>query len=222
MQLWIRICLKFAGRSLPGRVAYALAALAVPPYKGARSLASKTHRGFIAWTAKLHGASITLGSQSFVGDAVVLFQGEDGDDISIGEKSSINQGCIVETGQGGRVTIGKGTHIQPGCQLSAYKGSLTIGDGVQVAPSCAFYPYNHGFDTGTPIIKQPLTSKGGIVIEDDVWLSYGVVVLDGVTIGRGAIIGAGSVVTRDIPANAIAAGSPAKVVKMREAAEPTS
>ena len=219
MQLWIRLCLKFAGRSWPGRIAYALAALAVPPYKGTRSLASKTRRGFIAWTAKLHGGSITLGSQSFVGDAVVLFQGEEGGEISLGERSSINQSCIVETGQGGRVFIGKGTHIQPGCQLSAYKGSLTIGDGVQVAPSCAFYPYNHGFDTGTSIIKQPLSSKGGIVIEDDVWLSFGVVVLDGVTIGRGAIIGAGSVVTRDIPANAIAAGSPAKVVKMRETAE---
>jgi acetyltransferase-like isoleucine patch superfamily enzyme len=62
-----------------------------------------------------------------------------------------------------------------------------------------------------------LQTKGDIVIEDDAWLGVGVVVLDGVRIGKGAVIGAGSVVTRDIPDNAIAVGVPASVVKMRGA-----
>nr|WP_245969802.1 DapH/DapD/GlmU-related protein [Thiocapsa rosea] len=53
------------------------------------------------------------------------------------------------------------------------------------------------------------------MIEDDVWLGYGSVVLDGVTIGRGAVIGAGSVVTKDIPSGAIAAGAPAKELGRR-------
>jgi acetyltransferase-like isoleucine patch superfamily enzyme len=60
-----------------------------------------------------------------------------------------------------------------------------------------------------------LKTKGGIVVGDDVWLGFGVVVLDGVRIGKGAVVGAGSVVTRDIPDNAIAVGVPARVVKMR-------
>jgi acetyltransferase-like isoleucine patch superfamily enzyme len=58
-------------------------------------------------------------------------------------------------------------------------------------------------------------SRGDILIEDDAWIGFGVIVLDGVHIGSGAVIGAGSVVTRDIPANAIAAGIPAKVIRMR-------
>jgi len=52
-------------------------------------------------------------------------------------------------------------------------------------------------------------------IGDDVWLGYGVVVLDGVKIGSGAVIGANSVVTKDVPENAVAVGSPAKVIRMR-------
>ncbi|NUQ39504.1 MAG: hypothetical protein HUU23_17315 [Caldilineales bacterium] len=62
---------------------------------------------------------------------------------------------------------------------------------------------------------QPITSKGDIVIEDDVWLGVGAIVLDGVTIGRGAVIGAGAVVTESIPAYAIAVGAPARVVGHR-------
>jgi len=65
------------------------------------------------------------------------------------------------------------------------------------------------------IKNQPLQTKGGILIEDNVWLGFGVIVLSGVRIGKGAVIGAGSVVTDDIPAGAIAVGVPARVVKMR-------
>ncbi|MDO6460047.1 acyltransferase [Granulosicoccaceae sp. 1_MG-2023] len=214
---WARACLKFAGRSRFGRRAYALAALAAPPYKGARALAMLTHRPFIAGSARLHGEQISLAEQSFVGDRVVLYQADADSRITLGRRACLNQDVVVEVGEGGAVTVGENTHIQPRCQLSAYKGQLRIGRGVQIAPNCAFYPYNHGFLAGQPIGDQPLTSKGGIVIEDDVWLSFGVTVLDGVTIGEGAVIGAGAVVAKDIPAGAIAAGIPAKVIGQRAA-----
>ncbi len=66
------------------------------------------------------------------------------------------------------------------------------------------------------MMDQPLVSRGGITVGDGAWIGYGAIILDGVTIGSGAVIGAGSVVKRDIPDYAIAAGTPAKVIKMRE------
>jgi acetyltransferase-like isoleucine patch superfamily enzyme len=63
---------------------------------------------------------------------------------------------------------------------------------------------------------QPLSSKGPIIVDDEAWLGYGALILDGVHIGTGAVIGAGSVVTKEIPAGSIAAGNPAKVIKMRQ------
>ena len=111
--------------------------------------------------------------------------------------------------------IGDRTTVQPRCQFSAYRAPIQIGCDVQIAPNCAFYPYDHAFARGELIRKQPLQTKGGISIGDDVWLGFGVIVLDGVRIGKGAVIGAGAVVTRDIPDGAIAFGVPARVVRTR-------
>jgi acetyltransferase-like isoleucine patch superfamily enzyme len=97
----------------------------------------------------------------------------------------------------------------------AGKASIIIGKRVEIAPGCAMYPFNHGFSANKRIREQPLVSSGDIVIGDDAWLGFGVIVLDGVHIGEGAVIGAGSVVTQNIPKNAIAVGNPAKVVKQR-------
>jgi acetyltransferase-like isoleucine patch superfamily enzyme len=84
-----------------------------------------------------------------------------------------------------------------------------------MAPCCAFYPYDHSMLPVKPIREQPLKTRGGIIIEDEAWLGFGVIVLDGVRIGQGAVIGAGSIVTKNIPDGSIAAGNPACVIKMR-------
>lgn len=72
------------------------------------------------------------------------------------------------------------------------------------------YPFGYYFDH-----KFVSFSKGPIVIEDDVWIGFGCLILSGVKIGKGAIIGAGSVITKDIPPYAIVCGNPAKVIKYR-------
>ncbi len=107
--------------------------------------------------------------------------------------------------------------MQPRCQFSAYCGQVKIGKRVEIAPNSAFYPYNHSFEAGKPIQTQPLFTRSGISVGDDAWLGFGVILLDGAHIGEGAVIGAGSVVTSAIPANAIATGAPARVVRYREA-----
>ncbi|MBW4484855.1 MAG: acyltransferase [Tildeniella torsiva UHER 1998/13D] len=85
-----------------------------------------------------------------------------------------------------------------------------------IASHCSMYANNHGFnDLTRPMHSQPLTTLG-ITIEDDCWLGTGVRVLDGVTIGIGSVIGAGAVVSRDIPPYSIAVGVPARVIKSRK------
>jgi acetyltransferase-like isoleucine patch superfamily enzyme len=99
--------------------------------------------------------------------------------------------------------------------LSAYLSPIIIGSDVEIAPYCAFCPYNHAISKGVgPISKLPLQTKGGIIIEDGSWLGVGVIVLDNVRIGKGAVVGAGAVVTRDVPDGAIVGGAPARVLKM--------
>lgn len=205
----------YAGLSPFGWIATHLATWFVPPYKGRIYLALLNTKGYIAPNASIHHDDLYLHNNIFIGDRVVIYKAKDGGPVKIGKGTRIHCDTIIETGTGGSLTIGSDTHIQPRCQFSAYKGTIEIGCGVQIAPNCAFYPYKHNIEPDELIAKQPIQTKGGITIEDDAWLGFGVIVLDGVRIGKGAVVGAGSVVTRDIPDGAIAAGVPARVMKMR-------
>jgi acetyltransferase-like isoleucine patch superfamily enzyme len=99
------------------------------------------------------------------------------------------------------------------------QGGVHIGDGVYTGPMVQFVAVNHVYsDLARPIREQGITAKG-IVIEDDVWIGANTVVVDGVTIGRGSVIGAGAVVTSDIPPYSIAVGAPAKRIKDRRQLE---
>ena len=114
--------------------------------------------------------------------------------------------------------IGKDVQINDYVHLAAIE-SITIGNNVLIASKVFISDHNHGTYSGdnpsspleTPS-SRPLYSAP-VVIEDNVWIGENVSVLPGVTIGFGSIIGAMSVVTKDIPANSIAIGSPAKVIK---------
>jgi acetyltransferase-like isoleucine patch superfamily enzyme len=172
-------------------------------------------KGYISPKASILHDNLSLGNHVFIGDRVVVYKGRGGGPVDVGSGTAIHNDVIIEVGAGGGLVIGGDTHIQPRCQFSAYKGSIMIGSGVQIAPNCGFYPYNHGFEPGELIKEQPLQSKGDIIVADDAWLGFGVIVLDNVRIGKGAVIGAGSVVVNDIPDGAIAVGSPAHVVRMR-------
>lgn len=218
---WPRFWLRFAGREPLGRLAGRLAALAVPPAFGRAWLARMHPRGYIdpGATIRIRPGDLRLGANVYIGQDVLIYQFAAGCRVELGARTHIHHGCQIQLGEGGSLEVGADTHIQPRCQLSAYKAPIRIGAHVQIAPACAFYPYDHGIAPGQLIRAQPLTSKGGIVIEDDVWLSYGVIVLDGVRIGRGAVVGAGSVVTRDVPAGAVVAGVPARLIKLRGAAD---
>lgn len=218
-ELWMRFWMVFAGRGFLGRMASRFAAYFAPPYHSKRVLAWMNRKGYVSATSTIQHNLLRLGDHVFVDDEVVIYQdaylGIPGGEVTIGDRVSLYDAVTIQTGDGGRVVIGDSTFIHTGCIIAAYKGSVIIGREVMIAPNCSFYPYNHGIVPGIPMAEQPLTSRGDTIIEDEAWISTGVIILDGVRVGKGAVVGAGSLVTRDIPDNAIAYGVPAKVIKMR-------
>ena len=207
--------MRYAGISPLGRAATLLATLFTPPFYARQHLAMLNRQGFVSPSATIYHSDLRLSFGVFIDDRVLIYKDRGGGPIEFGNNVLIYRDSIIQTGAGGSVTIGTYSSLQPRCQLSAYKAQIRIGSNVQIAPNCAFYPYDHSFLPGELIRKQPLQTKGGIVIEDDAWLGVGVIVLDGVRIGKGAVIAAGSVVKHDVPDDAIAAGIPARVIKMR-------
>jgi acetyltransferase-like isoleucine patch superfamily enzyme len=212
---WISFWMRFAGLGPLGRAATRCAVLFAHPHKARVYLARMNPKGFVSPSAVIHHSQLQLGRNIFMDDRVVIFQRETGGPIELGDRVYIYRDTILETGEGARIKIGNETSVHPRCQINAYKGSIEIGSGVMIAPNCALYSYDHGIAPGLPIREQPLRSKGDIQIGDEAWLSFGVIVLGGIRIGDGAVVAAGSVVTKDIPDNAIAAGNPARVIKLR-------
>jgi acetyltransferase-like isoleucine patch superfamily enzyme len=198
-----------------GRLAGRLAGIGVGPYRRQTLLAALTRHPYVSPRAEVFGLDPQLGEHAFVAERSVLARWKGNGTISLGDRVQINRDCILELFDGGSITIGAQTAIQKGCLLVSAVQPIVIHPRVQIACYCAFYSYNHGIEPDADIIDQPLVSRGPIVIEEDAWLGVGVKVMSGVTIGRGAVVGAGSVVTRDIPPFAIAAGSPARVLRLR-------
>jgi acetyltransferase-like isoleucine patch superfamily enzyme len=215
--LWAHFWMRFAGTGRFGRTATRLAAAFTPPYYHRVYLSCITQKGYISPKATICHNNVHFGANIYVDDGVLFYEDHNGGSITLGDGVHLHRDTFLQTGQGGSVRIGPRTHIQPRCQLSAYLSPIIIGSDVEIAPYCAFYPYNHGISKGVgPISKLPLQTKGGIVVEDGSWLGVGVIVLDNVRIGKGAVVGAGAVVTRDVPDGAIVGGSPARVLKMRD------
>ncbi len=132
----------------------------------------------------------------------------DVDAFSLGDRSYLAAHAHVT----GDVEIGADCSVNV---AAAVRGLVRIGDGVRIGSRTSVLGFDHAFDrTDLPVFRQGLTSRG-VRIGDDVWIGAHVVVLDGVTVGDHAVIGAGAVVTRDVPAYAVAVGNPARVVRDR-------
>jgi acetyltransferase-like isoleucine patch superfamily enzyme len=112
------------------------------------------------------------------------------------------------------ITLGNRVQFGPRCLVQC---DIQFGDSVLVAQNVAFVGrVDHRVDVvGSAIWDSPRGDDGKTIVEDDVWIGHGCIVMAGVRIGRGAIVAAGSVVTRDILRYGIAAGVPARVIRMR-------
>ena len=139
---------------------------------------------------------------------------EIGNNFSLGRNSIIEcTGVIRELGE--KLVIGQNVGIAANAFI-AMRGKVEIGDDTIFGPGVSIHAENHNFkDLDTPIRLQGATRKG-IKIGKNCWIGSKVIILDGVNIGDNVIIGAGAVVTKDIPSYAIAAGVPAKIIKNRK------
>ena len=143
---------------------------------------------------------------------------------------------VVEIGGRGRVELGRWSWIGHGCKLRCHEGEISIGAKTVLGQECtisAFQRVSIGrecviadrvmiidFDHGSSEVDRPIRLQGiykrDVRVGNNVWIGYGACILRGVTVGDNAIIGTSAVVTRDVPANAVVAGVPARLIRMRE------
>jgi acetyltransferase-like isoleucine patch superfamily enzyme len=160
--------------------------------------------------------------------------------VKIDASSRVSWRSVISTCGGGSISIGKNCEIHPFAMIMTYGGDIVIGDDCSVNPFAIVYghggvrigdrvriaahaviiPANHNAPAaGTPLNKSGLSTRG-IIIGDDVWIGSGARILDGVRIDSNAVIGAGSVVTRPVPAHVTVAGVPARVIRERQEPNP--
>lgn len=113
-----------------------------------------------------------------------------------------------------KIVIGEKTYINRFTFLDAVE-SIKIGQDCGIGPGCYITDHDHGLDPTLSPLQQPLIAQPTI-IGDRVWIGANVTILKGVSIGDDAVVGAGSVVTKDIPVQAIAVGNPAKILRYKE------
>ena len=229
-RVWIRFWLSFGGRGTIGRLATRIAGIGMDPYRGRYAMAGISPNGYVAPSAEIVNVDLKLGKHVLLGERVLIARwlenakeeppglrgtAPDKEYIELADRVHVNRETHLEVLDGGAILVGEETKIQTRCLFVSGVQPIRIGPRVQIAPLCTFFSYDHETKKGLPINRQPLMSKGPIVIDEDVWLGVGVTVLSGVTIGRGAVVGAGAVVARDIPEDAIATGPSARIVRYR-------
>ena len=158
-----------------------------------------------------------------IGDNVII-----DDDCTLDGKGERNQGIDI----GDYVTIGRfsslvckdadisiGSHVNIGTNvkiIAANQGKIEIGNSIDIGSGCHFSGGSYDYSDADQLPSTQRIETKGIYLEDLAWIGAGVIILDGVRIGTKSIVGAGAVVTADIPKRSIASGVPAKVKRSRE------
>jgi acetyltransferase-like isoleucine patch superfamily enzyme len=171
----------------------------------------RNHRRLRRWRIDRHAAR----GGFFVRHPVEgeLLEALDEGRLTIGEGTLLEPGCWLTLGPEARIEIGEGCFLNRNTMLAAHR-EIAIGDHVMFANGCFVGDADHRFDDpDTPLTWQGFTTKGPVRVGSNCWFGANCVVTSGVTIGERCVIGANSVVTRDLPRGTIAAGAPANVIK---------
>ena len=138
-----------------------------------------------------------------------------GDRCTIGRFATIRPTNVLFDEPGEGLIMGNNSNIGPYSYIGC-SGLVTIGDNVMMGQRVTIQAENHEFSRTDCLISEQGVMREPVVIGNNCWISSGVTILAGVDIGEGAVIGAGAVVVNNIPANSVAVGVPAKVMRSRE------
>jgi len=179
-----------------------------------------TRPGYLALLTRLallklrHGRRLQTDGLCFICPGVKLEIGPDAV-LRIGRWAWLGHGCKIRVHEG-EVSIGAKTVIGQECTISAFQ-HVSIGRECIVADRVMLIDFDHGVTE----VERPIRAQGiykrDVDVGHNVWIGYGACILRGVTVGENSIIGTSAVVTRTVPANAVVAGVPARVIRMREA-----
>jgi acetyltransferase-like isoleucine patch superfamily enzyme len=146
-------------------------------------------------------------------------------------------GVKLEIGRRATLRIGRWAWIGHGCKIRVHEGEVEIGAKTVIGQECTISAFQHvsigreciladrvmliDFDHGVTEVERPIRLQGiykrDVRVSHNVWIGYGACVLRGVSVGENAVVGTSAVLTADVPANAVVAGVPARVIRMREA-----
>ena len=207
---WYEFVNTFVG-PLPGALGFLLRKNLYP------SLLGKAGRSLILGRSVVlrHPGRIEFGNNVTVDD-YCLVDGRGGQPgVVLEDDVIINRNTMLQA-KTGPIRLGPRTTIGSNSVIVSMAG-VDLGEAVLVAGGVYISAGAYQFaDRTKPVMDQAVYSKGPIKIGDHTWIGTGAVILDGITVGRGAIIGAGAVVTKDVPDYAIAAGVPARILGMRD------
>lgn len=159
-----------------------------------------------------------------ISDTARVSKMADIEDSTRGSKIVIDEGVSIDSfvkikpaGGAGDVHIGAHTVINSGTVIYTGNG-VEIGAHVAIAANCTLAPTNHEVRARDQLIMEQrfMPSRGGIVIEDDVWIGANAVLLDGAVLRKGCVVGAGAVVRGELPAYSINVGVPARTIGYRQ------
>jgi acetyltransferase-like isoleucine patch superfamily enzyme len=152
----------------------------------------------------------------------------------------VGPGCALQVGLRATLELGRWSWVGHGCKIRAHEGTVSIGAKTVLGQECTISSFQHvsigrecviadrvmliDFDHGMAEVERPVRLQGiykrDVRVGNNVWIGYGACILRGVSVGDNAVIGTNAVVTKDVPANAVVGGVPARVIRMRD--EPRS
>jgi acetyltransferase-like isoleucine patch superfamily enzyme len=172
------------------------------------------HRAVAQARSSNPGCRISIDNYIVLGSQQNLLQL--GKNTSVGPYNVIFVSGMDNQGRPARLVMGDHSTIGEQNNIRAGGGSIIIGAYCRISQQVSIVASDHSIARDKRIAEQPWTSKGDIIIGDDVWIGCSSQILAGVHIGKGAVIAAGSLVNKDVPEYAIVAGVPARIIRYRE------